>query len=423
MARQIFRQEALDRLASPEFLDRPVRIVRSTAWLSLAAFLVALVLAGVWGAIAEAPVKVVGQGIIIREGGLFEITASEPGRIQELFIRPGQSIAEGETVALMDLSDLNREYQNAAANLRGARDRFTEISNFYVESNARKRQADKERLQTIDETEQLLKARLKLLKERRTNVRRLVEGGQMIRERLIEAEVDYSNALERKADLDDERVQIRLRQIEDESQRDVELLNQRLEVESSEREVDRLEKRLSEREVLTSRYDGHVAEVKVNAGDIVEVGSALATVTPQSAEVTPELYALLYLPPGDGKRVKPGMSVEIDLSTVKREEFGYIIGTVTDVAGLPATFEGMRRTLRNDRLVEQLSGDGAPFQATIALERDPESPNQFKWSSARGAEIDLNAGTLFEGQVVVRHLRLISFLVPEIEKVLGGDVF
>ena len=87
MARQIFRQEALDRLASPEFLDRPVRIVRSAAWLGLTAFLVALIAAGAWAAIAEAPIKVVGQGIIMRQGGLSEITASEQGRIKELLLR------------------------------------------------------------------------------------------------------------------------------------------------------------------------------------------------------------------------------------------------------------------------------------------------------------------------------------------------
>lgn len=421
MARQIFRQEALDRLASPDQLDRPVRVVHSLAWLGLSAVFAAALSAAVWAAIAEAPVKIRGQGILIREGGVFEITASEPGRIQELLLRPGQIVEEGETVAVINQSDLARQYENAEVSLTAAKDRLSSLTRFYQESNDRKREADRERLETIEQTEGLLQDRLVLLKERRDNIRGLVDQGQMVRSRLIEADVDLSNSMERLAALDDERVEIRLRQIEDESQRDVELLNQRLNVEEFEREVDRLSKLLAQRRVLTSPHDGRIAEVKVNAGDVVQAGSALATVTPSDDQSPDDLTALLYVPPQDGKRIKPGMRVEIDLSTVKREEFGYIIGTVLDVSPLPATFEGMRRVLQNDQLVEQLSGEGAPFEATVALERSADTQTGFRWSTARGADIDINAGTLFDGRVVIRHLRLLSLLVPEFERVFGAN--
>lgn len=423
MTREIFRQKALERLASPEFIDRPVRLVPPAAWLGLAAFLVAVISAAAWAMIAEAPVKITGQGIIVREGGLFEITASDPGRIRELLLRPGQTVAKGEAVALIDQSDLRRQHQNAEASLVAAKVRFERTRRHYEESNERMRTADRERLETNWETEWLLRDRLILLEKRRDNIRRLVDKKLISDLQLIESEVALSNTLERLADLDDERVQIRLGQIEDESERDIELLNQKLRVEEFEREVDRLSKLLIEREVLASPHQGRIVEVKVNPGDIVQAGSALATVSPQGAEIQRELYALLYIPPRDGKRVRPGMPVKIDLTTVKREEYGYVLGTVVDVAPLPATFEGMRRTLQNDQLVEQLSGEGAPFQATLALQPDSATRSGFKWSTSRGAEIDINAGTLFEGQVVVRHLRLISFLVPEVERVVGGDVF
>ncbi len=423
MARQIFRQEALDRLASPEFLDRPVRIVGSAAWLGLLGLVVALSAAALWGVVAKAPIKVTGQGIIIRQGGLSEITASEKGRIKELLLRPGQAVVKGEAVALIAQSDLSRQFENARANLGAARIRFDQVSQFYVESTERKRLADQERLDTIREIEGLLRQRLKLLVERAKNIRDLVEKKHVVRERLIDAEVDVSNARERLANLDDERVQIKLSQIEDESERSIELLDQRLNVEEFEREVARLSKQLADREVLVSPYDGKVVEVKVNPGDIIQAGSALATIAPDDAEARLDLYGLLYIPPRDGKRIKPGMPVEIALTTVRREEFGYVLGRIVEVAPLPATFEGMRRTLQNDQLVKQLSGEGAPFQATIALKTDSSTPSGFKWSTARGADIDINAGTLFEGQVVVRHLRLISFLAPEVERILGGDAF
>jgi len=421
MARQIFRQEALNRLASPELLDRPVRMVGSAAWLGLVALVCALFAGLAWAAVSKAPIKVTGQGIIVSEGGLVEITAFDQGRIQELYLRPGQAVAAGETVALIGQSDLTRQLENARASLTDARTRLDEITAFYTDSGARKRQADDDRLATIAETEALLKEQLKLLVERAQGIRGLVERKAMVRERLIDAEVDVNNTRERLANLDDERLLIALNRLDFESKRTIELLDQRLKVEEFEREVGRLTRLLADRELLVSPYDGRVVEVKVNPGDVIQPGSALATLATTHAEAADEVYGLLYVPPHDGKQVAAGMAVEIALTTVRREEFGYVIGRVVEVAPLPATFEGMRRTLQNDRLVEQLSGSGAPFEARVLLERDPATPSGFKWSSSRGADIDINAGTLFEGQVIVRHKRLASFLAPGLEQVFGDD--
>ncbi len=68
---------------------------------------------------------------------------------------------------------------------------------------------------------------------------------------------------------------------------------------------------------------------------------------------------VLYLPPDEGKLVRPGMPVRIELSTVKQEEFGKALGTIQTVSDFPATPQAMLATLQNERLVQQLSPSGA----------------------------------------------------------------
>jgi HlyD family secretion protein len=66
--------------------------------------------------------------------------------------------------------------------------------------------------------------------------------------------------------------------------------------------------------------------VKVNGGDVVGAGSPIATLAP--VEGSSDVVALLYVPAGQGKRIRPRMRAEISPSTVECAEYGYIRGGV-----------------------------------------------------------------------------------------------
>jgi HlyD family secretion protein len=127
------------------------------------------------------------------------------------------------------------------------------------------------------------------------------------------------------------------------------------------------------------------------------------------------LVAVLYVPPQEGKKVRAGLPVYLAPSTVKKEEYGYLRGTVRSVAEIPSSQEGMSKTLKNQQLVNQLAGHGAPFEVVVELERDAETPSGFRWTSSRGPSIDINTGTLTAAEVTVRQVRLISLLIPALQ--------
>jgi len=155
--------------------------------------------------------------------------------------------------------------------------------------------------------------------------------------------------------------------------------------------------------------------VLANRGDVVNPGTAILSV-----EVLSEnLQAVLFVPASAGKRVQPGMTVRLSPSTVKREEYGFMLGKVTWVAEFPSTSRGMIRLLGNEALVTKLMQQGPPIQVNVALERDPATPTGYRWSSSRGPNLKISSGTLASGDIVVQEDRPVRLIIPKVREATG----
>lgn len=414
MSREIFRKAALERMASPERLDHPLRLVRGSGWLVLACF-TALFAAGVaWAAMTQAPIKVRGQGILIDEAGLVELVSEQGGLLQSIAIAPGDLVEAGQVLATVSRTDLRRDLAGARALLADQRLRYDQLQAAQQDRMTRERAADAGRRAALNTTLETLSARLPVLQELATEMAPLAERGVIPRSRLLDTQVAASDLEERISNLVAQLQDIELAAREREMQRDFELLEDRLAIEEQARLVARLEARLAEEEVILSTHAGRVVELQVNAGDVLPAGGALATLT-QTGEDR-QLVALLFVPPEDGKRILPGMAAEIAPTTVEREVFGHIEAEVVSVAELPATPEGMGRLLQNDQLVQQLSMQGAPIEVRVRLATDPATATGYAWSASVGPVAGVNAGTLLEGRIVIELRPILDLAIPGISQ-------
>jgi HlyD family secretion protein len=100
-----FRKRALDRLSSPEDLDRLVRVSRPGTWIALGGLL--LVIAGVvlWATLTNVTTTVSGLGFVLPEGGLIEASTLRAGIVQNIDVREGQRVRAGDRVASLGLAD------------------------------------------------------------------------------------------------------------------------------------------------------------------------------------------------------------------------------------------------------------------------------------------------------------------------------
>ena len=125
-----------------------------------------------------------------------------------------------------------------------------------------------------------------------------------------------------------------------------------------------------------------------------------------------DIDVLFYASPADGKRIKPGLPVLVSPATVKREEFGSMLGNVESRSEFPMSLEGMVAALRNARLAETFSGDGPPYPGRVTLTPDPSTTSGFAWTSPRAAHLEVTPGTLAEIEIKVASQPPVSLLVP-----------
>lgn len=420
MAREIFRKAALERMASPERVDRPTRLVGASGWLILTCFLVTILAGAAWALQTKAPVKIRAQGILIDQGGLVEIASEQGGLLEDVRVTPGDVVAVGQVVATLSRSELRRELAGADASRVDLQERYDRLAAAHEARTQRESIADEQKLRSIRNIRSSLLKRRELLQARAEKLAPLAERKVVPELRLIEAQIAVSDLDERLAALSEDSQRVRLEAAERASQREFELLEDRLAIEEQDRTIARLRARLSEEKVITSSREGQVVEIKVNAGDVLAPGAALATLAP--VDLNRDLQALMYVPPADGKRVEPGMIAEIAPTTVEREVYGHILAEVISVAPLPATPEGMRRVLQNDQLVNQLSVGGAPIEVRLRLLPDPDTATGFKWSASQGPVGGVNAGTLLEGKVVIDERPLIDLVIPGASKTVGDAI-
>jgi len=184
-----------------------------------------------------------------------------------------------------------------------------------------------------------------------------------------------------------------------------------LEINDLRRNIEELEVKLSIASVVLSPYAGTVIELMSKTGQLIERGVPLISIEIAQKESNQNLEAVIYLPPEEGKKVSKGMAVRLAPSTVKTEEFGYIIGKVSQVSEYPSTRYGMLRVLGNPALVESFLEGSPPIAITVSLQKE-DNLSGFAWTSRQSPPDEIKTGTLCNAQVIIDQQRPISLLLP-----------
>jgi HlyD family secretion protein len=378
-SKDLFRKSALDKLASPEQLDVMLQVTSPMGWIALSGLGVILAFALVWSIIGTIPITVEGQGILIRGAAVMDVTTSSQGRITDLTVKAGDQLKAGQVIARMDQPELRLKIENTKAQIAqmegqsaNLRTRGGSLVSQY-QSQARELREKIVVQEGLVKKGLLTKTTLMRTKEQLSATEALITQNQMTQS------------------------------------------GQELKVDDLRRSLAEMEEKLAGSTEVTSPYGGRVLEVTVSSGTLIAPGQRLLTLEPLEGA----LETVIYIAAGEGKKVRPGMDVRIAPSTVKPEEYGFLLGTVRQVSDFPVTPEGLRRVLRNDKLADELIGKSAPIEIVASLKPDKETPSGFKWSSSQGPPTQVYSGTLAKGTVVVEDRKPISYILPIVRKSFG----
>jgi HlyD family secretion protein len=411
----IFRKVALERLSSPEQLDQLMEVTSPKGWLALAGLGALLATALTWGVFGTIPTETAGEGILIRQGGVSNVVAAESGQVEEILVAVGDVIEKGQAVARVRQEELLRQIQDSRDKLADARAEYQELQGFAGRQGQLRRRELEQQRANLRQSIRAYEREVQLARERVAAERELLKDGLITKQTLLASEQRLNTAQDQLAGARLELNGLDLKRLESEQQVDQQVQARATAVRELELELRERQARLAETARVLAPRSGRVLELLVDRGDVVNPGTAILNLEVMSEE----LMAVLFVPATAGKRIQRGMAARVSPGTVKREEYGAMLGTVVWVAEFPSTERGMTRLLGNEALVARLIKEGPPIQVNVALRRDPATPTGYRWSSSRGPNTTISSGTLAAGAIVVREERPIGLLIPGIRERLG----
>ncbi len=295
---QIFSQEALDKLRSPEKLDTMLPITTPISWMALIAILVLLFSVVLWSIYGAFTVKADGMGLIMDSAGVLNISHVANGKIAHLYIKEGDHVQKGDLIAHMEQAERVADTLIAQYGMDLASSDRDAMGRAY-QYNA------KEFQQTVAEN-------------------------------------------------------------------------------------------------IYSDYDGIVDEVMVDEGSMISAGAPICSV--RITQDRDELTGLLYIPVEKGKRVQPGMSIQLAPNGVDVSQSGHLLGVVRSVSQYPMTLQGIQQHLGNPQLAQwilQAQNNSSVMEVSFDLVKDPGSESGYLWTSQVGDHKPITAGSFCTGSIII----------------------
>lgn len=407
------------RSPSPDRLDEMLRVSTPLGWLALLALGAGLIAALVWSCFSTAAVKVEGQGILLSTTGVADIGAPADGRLTSWKVEIGDIVRPGDIVAEVAQPEQAEQLQAKLLELSGLRAERQQLINFQAQTADAQARLARERREGLEAHITSLTGHVKALLQMQDNMQMLVDRGMATRVRLLDVTNEHIRTETELADARSTLLQLTAEAEARTIQNARELLTITMRIEAAEREINVLRNALVRSSSVVAEVGGRVIEVMAAPGEMVREGTPLLRMLPERGDTRDGLTARMYVPGGDGKRVKVGMEVQLVPATARLQRDGFITGRVTQVADLPTSRESMVSTLKNGTLVETLASKGAPYEILVELQRDPHSPSGFHWSTGGGTALPPEGGTIAQAKFVVDRIPLIALVIPRAETILS----
>ena len=303
---QIFSKEAMDKLRSPERLDKIFPITTPTGWVMMAAIMVLLFSIVLWSIFGAFTVQATGMGLIMDSAGVVNVKHISSGKVSAVYIKTGQRIHAGDLIAQLEQAEHSADTRMAQHSMGLATNDRDALNKVYQYDTKKQRQEI--------------------------------------------AEYIYSD------------------------------------------------------------YDGIVDEVLIDKGKVISNGTPVCSI--RLTQNRDELTGIFYIPVDKGKRVEPGITIQLAPNGVDVSETGSLIGVVRSVSQYPVSAESIQQKLGSEQLAQwiQTSQNSALMEIKFDLVKDKDSESGYLWTSIIGEHKPITAGSFCNGSIIIERK-------PPIEKV------
>jgi len=433
-----FRKKSLERLSSPERLDQLLQVIDRKSWIPLLVTSILILIMLAWSVFGSIPVNVHGKGILIRPHEVVQLRAPSTGYLAGLTVGVGDYVDQGSLLGVIRRPDLENELllqkskaEELAAQIRSlpqmqpaARlDEHIQASRRLVEGLRKEGlEAIAEERGRLSEQKGLARDLCDSLEARLEARRKLFEQGILAREDLIAAESELTDSLARLSEIDARLWDLRTTELEVEEQylsRLERVSDREQQFAEVSREIARLEMLLEEEGSIVCEQAGRILELSALPGEFLEQGDRIGSLALSGDDIS--FVGLTYFTVRDGKRLKPGMAIQVTPDPVERARHGSILGTVTSISPYPVSLAEAEKAVGNREIAEALTSGGYRMQVVAELQADPTTFSKFRWSSSKGPDLEITPGTTTTARAAIDHRAPITFALPIFKEALGAD--
>ncbi|MHC5022791.1 MAG: NHLP bacteriocin system secretion protein [Planctomycetota bacterium] len=412
LAKKLFRESALERLSSPEQLDQLLQVTSPKGWMSLVATWALLAVVIVWSIIGRVPTREMGKGMLVAGDGMRLVLAPGAGPLESILVEVGQEVAADEIVARINTYEVLDQLNNATVRKDELTKQLEDIEKLDGDMEARENALAADEQKRVDNLLAAAQERINKLDERRATIEKALNQDAAKPFELFRAEDELRQARASSEQIEMEYQQLLATNQSKKLERDRSRRQLQVEINALAARVEALKERRRRESEIRTEFGGTVVEVRARENSAVALGDDIMLIAPTGTGAG-DLQAILYVSAVTGKRIKEGMDVAISPSTVSREEYGALRGTVKHRAEVPTTRAAMMRWLNDDDLVDQfMSEHGSVLEVQVRLTRDADAASGYAWSSETGPPFQISAGTLCNGSVTVDTRSPLSFVLP-----------
>ncbi|MDO4731000.1 MAG: NHLP bacteriocin system secretion protein [Clostridia bacterium] len=109
MSKQIYRKSLLEKMSSPDQLDKMIVITSPSFWLALIGGAAIVVVALVWSIFGKLPIKTEATGLFVPDQGTFNLAANTSGIVSSLQVKIGDYVKKGDVIMTLSDEDVQQE--------------------------------------------------------------------------------------------------------------------------------------------------------------------------------------------------------------------------------------------------------------------------------------------------------------------------
>ena len=398
-------------IRADDFMTSSIVITRPIYSYVLIMFIIATLIALVWGIFGSIPQRIEGMGEIGTLSGLERVLPSFGGQIKSVNFKNGDTVQTGDVLFVLEKTEIDQGIENLKLSIKQLEQQKALISSRIYKSAALKKEVNTLAKSRLNKSIEQLDKDIAFYEKKEADDKQLYQKGLITREQYFSSKTDLVELKNKKISAKEQLSLISLNKEEVEFNNifDENDISNQIEVLKS--SLVELEKNYKLQTEIIANSNGVIGEISGRIGDVITPGYNLATIRYQGKDL--KNYVLnLYVPYNANEPIKKGMSVDIQPFNVDHNKYGWLQGKVNYVSSIPADDYAMLETLGNKNVIELIDFRGSTYKVVVILETDPNTFSGFKWSNNKGPQIKLTTGQLSIGYVNVKVKAPIDFVLP-----------